>query len=74
MVPISGRTVDKQRCVSEGLICFVNIESQYIVMQEGTSEGTQIKYKKDGYWYKKDSRGKEGKISAFAGEINVSFG
>lgn len=51
-----------------------NIESQYIVMQEGTSEGTQIKYKKDGYWYKKDSRGKEGKISAFAGEINVSFG
>ncbi len=23
-----------------------NIESQYIVMQEGTSEGTQIKYKK----------------------------
>lgn len=46
-----------------------NIESQYIVMQEGTSEGTQIKYKKDGYWYKKDSRGKEGKISAFTGEI-----
>ena len=46
-----------------------NIESQYIVMQEGTSEGTQIKYKKDGYWYKK-----EGKISAFTGEINVSFG
>lgn len=51
-----------------------NIESQYIVMQEGTSEGTQIKYKKDGYWYKKDSRGKEGKTSAFTGEINVSFG
>ena len=39
---------------------YENIENQYIVMQEGTSEGTQIKYKKDGYWYKKDSRGNEG--------------
>lgn len=36
------------------------IDNQYIVMQGGTSEGTQIKYKKDGYWYKKDNRGCEG--------------
>lgn len=36
------------------------IEDAYIVTQMGTSEGTQIKYKKDDYWYKKDSRGKEG--------------
>ena len=32
-----------------------------IVIQEGTSEGTQVKYKKDGYWYKKDNRGNEGR-------------
>lgn len=30
-----------------------NIGNDYIVIQEGTSEGTQVKYKKDGYWYKK---------------------
>ena len=38
-----------------------NIENDYIVIQEGTSEGTQVKYKKDGYWYKKDNRGNEGR-------------
>ena len=37
------------------------IENDYIVMQEGTSEGTQIKYRKDDFWYKKDNRGKEGR-------------
>ncbi|MBR4514537.1 MAG: hypothetical protein IKO61_06590 [Lachnospiraceae bacterium] len=36
------------------------IDEKYIVYQEGTSEGTQIKYKKDGYWYKLDSQGNEG--------------
>lgn len=30
-----------------------NIGNDYIVIQEGTSEGTQVKYKKDGYWYKR---------------------
>ena len=38
----------------------VHVDEQYIVFQEGTSEGTQKKYKKDGYWYKLDSQGKEG--------------
>ena len=46
-----------------------NIEKQYIVMQEGTSEGTQIKYKKDGYWYKKDSRGNEGLTEYLVSEL-----
>ena len=36
------------------------IENEYIVIQEGTSEGTQMKYRKGDYWYKKDCRGKEG--------------
>ncbi|MBQ7706848.1 MAG: hypothetical protein IJT72_03605 [Lachnospiraceae bacterium] len=38
----------------------ISIDEKYIVTQEGTSEGTQIKYKKDGYWYKLDSKGNEG--------------
>ena len=38
-----------------------DIDNSYIVMQEGTSEGTQIKYRKDGFWYKKDNRGNEGR-------------
>ena len=37
-----------------------NIESQYIVMQEGTSEGTQIKYKKMDM-VQKDSRERKAK-------------
>ena len=36
------------------------IDQEYIVTQNGTSEGTQVKYYKEGYWYKKDSRGREG--------------
>lgn len=36
------------------------ISKDYVVMQAGTSEGTQIKYRKDGFWYKKDHHGKEG--------------
>ena len=40
---------------------YEEISNEYIITQEGTSEGTQIKYKKDGYWYKKDSRGHEGR-------------
>ena len=36
------------------------IDSTYIVTQTGTSEGTQVKYLKDGYWYKMDNRGREG--------------
>ena len=36
------------------------IDNEYIVIQEGTSEGTQVKYKKGEYWYKKDNRGQEG--------------
>lgn len=37
-----------------------NVGNEYIIFQEGTSEGTQVKYRKDGFWYKKDNRGNEG--------------
>ena len=35
------------------------IGNEFIVTQTGTSEGTQTKYRKGKYWYKKDSREKE---------------
>ncbi|MDE7318177.1 MAG: hypothetical protein K2N46_00425 [Lachnospiraceae bacterium] len=39
-----------------------NMGNEYIVMQGGTSEGTQIKYRKGKYWYKKDRQGNEGRV------------
>lgn len=41
------------------------IDNEYIVIQEGTSEETQVKYKKGEYWYKKDNRGQEGRKKLF---------
>ena len=38
----------------------VEIDEDSIVNQIGTSEGTQIKYYRDGYWYKLDNHGNEG--------------
>ncbi len=38
----------------------VILDESNVVIQEGTSEGTQIKYFKDGFWYKLDKDGKEG--------------
>ena len=37
------------------------IENEYVVVQGGTSEGTQIKFRKGNYWYKKDRQGNEGR-------------
>lgn len=34
-----------------------NIDNNFIVLQEGT----QIKYRKDGFWYKNDNRKNEGR-------------
>lgn len=38
----------------------IELGYESIVQESGTSEGTQIKYKKDGFWYKQDNRGREG--------------
>lgn len=35
------------------------ISNEYIVMQEGTNEGTQIKYRKNNFWYKKTTKGEK---------------
>ncbi len=37
-----------------------SIGNEYRVFDAGTSEGTQIKYKKDDWWYKEDNHGCEG--------------
>lgn len=37
-----------------------NISNKYIVKMEGTSEGSQVKYRKGIWWYKKDHQGREG--------------
>ena len=35
------------------------ISQEHMIKEEGTSEGTQIKYRKGDYWYKIDNRGCE---------------
>ena len=47
----------------------VKIDEGYIVQQSGTSEGTQIKYKKDNYWYKLDNKGSEGLCEYLASKL-----
>ena len=50
----------------------VIIDDEYLINDEGTSEGTQIKYKKEGFWYKKDNRGHQGLREYLAARF-VSF-
>lgn len=38
----------------------IDLDNTYIADIDGTSEGTQIKFHKDNYWYKLDSAGGEG--------------
>lgn len=52
------------------------ISNEFIVTQQGTSEGTQIKYRKGNYWYKKDNHGHEGMaeylVSGFLGYTSLT--
>lgn len=50
----------------------VELDNEYIIHDEGTSEGTQIKYKKDGFWYKLDRDGHEGRVEYLASKL-LSF-
>ena len=47
----------------------VALTDEYILQIEGTSEGTQPKYKKDGYYYKLDSMGNEGLTEALVSDL-----
>lgn len=48
------------------------LDKTYIVDMSGTSEGTQIKYYKNGYWYKEDTYGGEANAEYLASGI-LSF-
>lgn len=41
---------------------YIELDRSYLVHNSGTSEGTQSKYYKDGYWYKTDLAGNEGEV------------
>lgn len=41
---------------------FETISPKYVMAQGGTSEGTQVKYRKGMYWYKEDHLGEEGRV------------
>lgn len=45
------------------------IDESYIINQSGTSEGTQVKYYKKGFWYKKDNRGREGYVEYLVSKL-----
>ncbi|MCD8232710.1 MAG: hypothetical protein LUD14_13085 [Clostridiales bacterium] len=45
------------------------IGEEYLILQTGTSEGTQIKYKKGNYWYKTDCHGREGLAEYLASKL-----
>ena len=47
----------------------VTLNEENMVIQDGTSEGTQVKYKKDGFWYKLDNDGNEGLCEYLASEL-----
>lgn len=50
----------------------VVLGNEYIADIDGTSEGTQIKFYKDGFWYKMDSNGGEGIAEELASTV-LSF-
>lgn len=41
---------------------YVELDKTFLVYNSGTSDGTQSKYFKDGYWYKTDLSGNEGEV------------
>ena len=47
----------------------VTLSEEYLVDISGTSDGSQDKYNKDGFWYKQDSRTDEGYNEALASKI-----
>ncbi|MDE6052233.1 MAG: hypothetical protein K2G55_00420 [Lachnospiraceae bacterium] len=49
----------------------VNLDNEYLADIDGTSEGTQIKFHKDNYWYKLDSSGGEGIAEELCSKILV---
>lgn len=47
----------------------VKISEDFLVDTEGTSDGTQLKFFKDGYWYKEDNEGCEGEVEFLVSKL-----
>ena len=47
----------------------ITISKDYLVDTEGTSDGTQLKFFKDGYWYKENNEGQEGKVEYLVSKL-----
>ena len=47
----------------------IEIDSRYMVVDQGTSDGTQIKYYYENKWYKVDRYGDEGQVEELASKI-----
>ncbi len=45
------------------------LSSKYFVSHIGTSEGTQVKYKKGNFWYKEDRHGHEGLVEYLSSKL-----
>jgi len=47
----------------------VKIPEDFLVDTEGTSDGVQLKFFKDGYWYKEDNEGCEGEVEYLVSKL-----
>lgn len=47
----------------------IKITDDFLVDTQGTSDGTQLKFYKDGYWYKEDNEGCEGEVEYFVSNL-----
>lgn len=47
----------------------VKISEDFLVDTGGTSDGTQLKFFKDGYWYKEDNEGCEGEVEYLVSKL-----
>ncbi len=51
------------------IVFSIDISEDYTVYQEGSSEGTQVKYREDGFWYKIDRHGEEGLVEYLVSNV-----
>lgn len=47
----------------------IKIPDDFLVDTDGTSDGTQLKFFKDGYWYKEDNEGCEGEVEYLVSKL-----
>jgi hypothetical protein len=47
----------------------IKISNDFLVDTDGTSDGTQLKFFKDGFWYKEDNEGREGVVEYLVSKL-----